>query len=295
MAWRGIDRPDPRHPRGRRAHCGEGDRSASTYHRWTSPARPSLCRGRPVLDRCMRLGLVVERTRPLRYQGGLQARQPHHSDQPRRPVGQARRGSTCAWLQARSGMPGAEGQASANAEVVLTAPLTPGRARPSSARAPARTATASMGIRETNRAWGGVCMATPSTVPSPPSTVAQRWSSPAGSAPAATRAATTPTTLVSRVRAQEAVGSGKEVLSRFVEPGSHEPLCRLRARGEQDFPARRSATAEGPRQRRGRRLGRDGHAVRTIHMCASRKFFSYRGNTGITTVLAPSLSRDFAL
>ena len=88
--------------------------------------------------------------------------------------------------------------ASANGAVALTAPLTPGRARPASARAPARAAAASVGMLDTNRAWGGVCIATPNTRPSPSSTVAQRWSSLGGRAPATMRLATTATTLVLR-------------------------------------------------------------------------------------------------
>ena len=41
------------------------------------------------------------------------------------------------------------------------------------------------------------------------------------------------------IRAQEPVGGDEEVLGRFVEPRSHEPLCRPRAQGEEDFPPRR--------------------------------------------------------
>ena len=49
-------------------------------------------------------------------------------------------------------------------------------------------------------------------------------------APAAIRAATTATTFVLRgSEPQEAVGGDEEVSGRFVEPRSHEPLCRLRA------------------------------------------------------------------
>ena len=72
LAWRCVDRSDPRHPGSGGADCGDGDwRPPVLPHVDLCLGDPSLGRGVPVLERCVRLGLVVEGAKPLRNKGDI--------------------------------------------------------------------------------------------------------------------------------------------------------------------------------------------------------------------------------